>query len=252
MKHIITVASLIASLSLLQGAEKPSATQAALTAKTIATMQADIDAKPSRVLYAVEDALVMSEASACEIVKTAIELTSADAKLVGDIVYTAVSKAPAMSAVIVDCAVKCSPDSSNAIKKALQRALGEDTAAAAEGSGKGVASSKDEATGKQVIKSGKEVTGKQPVPVGKEPAPVAPEEEFMDFGLQRPGVGGIYFATPSAGGGGRTPREPEDNTDDDKPRRPNRPPGGISPAVMDPDPKPDPDPVTDPDPEKEI
>ena len=234
MKVTTTLASLLLGCSLAIAADKDAAAQAELTAKTIQTMKAEIAAKPSRVLYAVEDALVMNEAAACEIVKTAITQTSADAKLIGDIVYTAVSKAPAMSAVIVDCAVKCDADASPEIKKALQRALGDGEATAeSEGSGKAVAKSGKEtvSTGKQPVTSGKEVATS-----AKEPA-IVEEGEFMDFGLQRPGVGGLYFANPGGGNAGTTtPRDktPDDSSTDTTPKRKARTPGHVSPTVLEP------------------
>ena len=235
MKVSTTLVSLLLSCALGVAADKESAAQAALTAKTIQTMKAEIAAKPSRVLYAVEDALVMSEASACEIVKTAITQTSADAKLIGDIVYTAVSKAPSMSAVIVDCAVKCNPDASPEIKKALQRALGDgESTEESQGSGKAIASS-----GKETVSTGKQpvTSGKQPVPSAKEPV-VTEEPEFLDFGLQRPGVGGLYFANPGGGNAGTTvprTRKPDETSTDTPPRRRVHPPGGVSPTVLEPE-----------------
>ena len=69
-------------------------------------MRSEISARPSRVLIAVEDALTMNEQAACEIVQEAIVSTRADAKLVGEIVYTALKHAPGMAATIVECALR--------------------------------------------------------------------------------------------------------------------------------------------------
>src|SRR6187549_175804 len=77
----------------------------------IKAMREEISARPSRVLIAVEDALTMNEQAACEIVKEAITSTKADPRLVGEIVFTALQHAPAMSAAIVECAIRTSPQS---------------------------------------------------------------------------------------------------------------------------------------------
>ncbi|MBL9117468.1 MAG: hypothetical protein JNJ83_20845 [Verrucomicrobiaceae bacterium] len=59
---------------------------------------------PSKVLMQVEDALVINESCACEIVKAAIAGANADAELTKQIVETAVAVAPKMTAVIQECA----------------------------------------------------------------------------------------------------------------------------------------------------
>jgi hypothetical protein len=64
---------------------------------------------PSKVLMIVEDALVINEACSCEIIKAAITASQADAALVNQIVQTAISVAPKMSGVIMDCATSVSP-----------------------------------------------------------------------------------------------------------------------------------------------
>jgi|GEM_PF-2593875 len=162
------------------------------TGPALKTLRADIAAKPSRVLIAVEDALTMNEQAACEIVKEAIEATRADAKLVGEIVFTALQRAPAMAATIVECAVSTSPGSIEQIKEAMRRALGDKAGAAAgdagEGSGNAVP---DEPDGKQP--SGKEASGKAAAPAV--PAAGDDDDSFGFFGI---GVGGIYLSAPES------------------------------------------------------
>jgi hypothetical protein len=183
---------------LLLSAALPSAAapdKSAGHAEVLKVLKADISARPSRVLVAVEDALTMDEPAACEIIKSAITLTKADNKLVGEIVYTALKHSPGMSAVIVECAVDTAPGAAAEIKKAMQRALGESgdgetSEDLTEGSGK--APAKEEA-------SGKGVSGKEPAGKGKVPARTEPEEDWLDFGRFGHGIGGIYLNPPSSG-----------------------------------------------------
>src|SRR5262245_24606565 len=93
--------------------------------EVLAILRADIAEKPSRVLIAVEDALTMNEQAACEIVKSAIEATKADARLVGEIVYTALKNAPGMAASISQCALNVRPEAVDQVKDAMKRAFGE-------------------------------------------------------------------------------------------------------------------------------
>ena len=189
----------LALLTCLYSAKAVSAAEAVDSGPALKAMRAEISAKPSRVLIAVEDALTMNEQAACEIVKEAIESTRADAKLVGEIVFTALSHSPAMSAVIVECAVASAPQAVEEIKKAMERALGGKAGSSVsnltEGSGKGPA---EETSGKEAAGSGKEaaatgngLTGKGAVI--QRPAP--PIEEGFD--LTSVGVGGIYLIAPS-------------------------------------------------------
>ena len=59
---------------------------------------------PKKVLLIVEDALVINETCACEIVRAAIQSSGADAAMVEQIVLTAISVAPSQSAMITECA----------------------------------------------------------------------------------------------------------------------------------------------------
>ena len=70
---------------------------------------------PSKVLMIVEDALVINESCACEIIKAAIMASSADAAMVHQIVQTALAVAPKMAAVIAECAAAAAPGSGEAV-----------------------------------------------------------------------------------------------------------------------------------------
>ena len=181
----------LAFLVLGRSALTAQAIEALESGPVLKAMRAEISAKPSRVLIAVEDALTMNEQAACEIVKEAIESTAADESLVGEIVFTALNHSPAMSAVIVECAVATSPNAVGEIKKAMEKALGAKSSSVVadltEGSGK---ESAESATGKESVGSGKELTGK-----GIAVAPTPEKEARFDFSSV--GVGGIYLTTPS-------------------------------------------------------
>ncbi len=68
-----------------------------------------VEKDPSKVLMIVEDALVINEGCAADIVKTAITASKADATLAGQIVQTGVSVAPKMAGVINDAASSVVP-----------------------------------------------------------------------------------------------------------------------------------------------
>lgn len=68
-----------------------------------------VEKDPSKVLMVVEDALVINEGCAADIVKTAIIASKADANLAGQIVQTGVSVAPKMAGVINDAASSIVP-----------------------------------------------------------------------------------------------------------------------------------------------
>jgi len=68
-----------------------------------------VEKDPSKVLMVVEDALVINEGCAADIVRAAIAASKADAALAGQIVQTAVSVAPKMAAVINDAANSAVP-----------------------------------------------------------------------------------------------------------------------------------------------
>jgi len=59
---------------------------------------------PAKTLMIVEDALVINESCACEIVRAAIEASNADEAMKQQIVQTALAVAPKMAPVITECA----------------------------------------------------------------------------------------------------------------------------------------------------
>lgn len=71
--------------------------------------------EPAKVLMIVEDALVINESCACEIVKAAIQASNADQAMVQQIVQTAIAVAPKMAAVIAECAAAVAPQFGEAI-----------------------------------------------------------------------------------------------------------------------------------------
>lgn len=125
---------------------------------------AAIQKDPSKTLMIVEDALVINESCACEIVRAAIAAAQADSAMVNQIVQTGIAVAPKMSGVIMDCASAASPDS-NITNSAAQQASYDPTTSA-----------------------------KNP---DKNPLPVAPvEEEF----IPTPSIRGVYLIQPPASG----------------------------------------------------
>lgn len=70
---------------------------------------AAVTKEPGRVLMIVEDALVINEKCACEIIRAAILASKADPTLLNQIVQTAISVSPKMSGVIMDCASSTAP-----------------------------------------------------------------------------------------------------------------------------------------------
>lgn len=72
--------------------------------KVAADVRAAIEANPSKVLVIVEDAMVTNETCACEIVKTALIASKANADLARQIVLTATNVAPNLSQLITECA----------------------------------------------------------------------------------------------------------------------------------------------------
>jgi len=125
-------------------------------------VSAAIQKDPSKTLMIVEDALVINEACACEIIKAAILASQADSGLVNQIVQTGISVAPKMSGVIMDCATSVSPAAVTSV----------------------VSSSSDYLTD----------SGKNPE---KNPVPVEPVEE--DFRVA-PSIRGVYLIQPPATG----------------------------------------------------
>ncbi|MES2596109.1 MAG: hypothetical protein V4662_12270 [Verrucomicrobiota bacterium] len=121
-----------------------------------------VEKEPGKVLMIVEDALVINETCACEITRAAILASKADATLVNQIVQTAISVAPKMSGVIMDCATAVAPSAQAAVPQPIV-----------------------------MTESGKDV--KNPVPVA--PLPVVEEDYIIPASIR-----GIYLMQPPAGG----------------------------------------------------
>lgn len=134
------------------------------------TVKTEVSAKPQDVLTVVAAQIAANPTCACEIVKAAIEAAKADKDLVGQIVFTAVTSAPAEATTIAECAVAASPEASENIKTALQRAMYD----------------------------GKNSVAKNPKgPVGGEVI-----DDTADFGLSPVAIGGVYLIYPSSSGSG--------------------------------------------------
>ena len=131
---------------------------------------------PSKVLVVVDEMISKNEACACEIVKAAIDASSADKSLVREIVVTAVTAAQGMAATIAECAVAAAPEAAAEIKAGLSEVFAG-------------------------AKSGEVYSAKG----------VVEEIEDEDFGLgpEPIVVSGVYLIAPVAAGGGLT----EDDAD---------------------------------------
>ena len=142
-----------------------------------------VEEDPDQVLVTVEDAMASHDKCACEIVKAAIVASRADGRLVGEIVFTAVTVSQSMAPTVAECAVSVAPDSAPQIRAALKRALSD--------------------TGRKPSYGRKPSFGKNPYG-DKEPIPSAePVEDGFDFGRTPLDVRGIYLLAPSPGGGGQ-------------------------------------------------
>ncbi|MES2709481.1 MAG: hypothetical protein V4726_22985 [Verrucomicrobiota bacterium] len=145
-----------------------------VTAKVTKAVAADAGA----VLKIVAEQVAASPKCACEIVSAAITASKADKATVVSIVEAAAAAAPAELPVVLACAASASPEAAAELANKFSKET--------EGSGKGV-------------------VGKEPV--GKGPIVTAATEEDAtdDFGLIRPGVGGIYLTIPTGNGSGNGP-----------------------------------------------
>ena len=127
---------------------------------------------PSIVLVVVDEMISKNEACACEIVKAAIDASSADKSLVREIVVTAVTAAQGMAATIAECAVAAAPEAAAEIKAGLSEVF----AGAKSGE---VYSAKGGYSAKEVV-----------------------EEEDFGLGPAPIVVSGVYLIAPVAAGGG--------------------------------------------------
>jgi hypothetical protein len=129
-----------------------------------------IASDPAKTLMVVEDALVINESCACEIVRAAIEASQADEALKQQIVQTALAVAPKMAPVITDCA--------------------------------GIAGTAAAPVASPVAYEDPTASGKNPSGKGaKEVLPVAPPvEDVQDFTYLPGDIRGVYLMAPGGVG----------------------------------------------------
>lgn len=139
---------------------------------------------PSKVLMIVEDALVINESCAGDIVKAAILASKADASLANQIIQTAISVAPKMASVITDSATSVSPAAASAVAVV------------------------DPALTMPVI------SGKNPE---KNPLPITPEPVFEPM---LPSIRGVYLIQPPASG--IVPGDPRRRKNNNNPMSPSQ------------------------------
>ncbi|WP_395739054.1 hypothetical protein [Prosthecobacter sp.] len=111
MKAVSTsrIASALACVLMLACASFSSAQTAGNCAEITNDVRVAVEKDPAKVLMVVEDALVINEGCAGDIVKAAITASKADPTLAAQIVKTAVSVAPKMAGVINDSALSVVP-----------------------------------------------------------------------------------------------------------------------------------------------
>lgn len=162
-------------------------------------VKASVTKEPTKVLMIVEDALVINEGCACEIVKTAIAASHADAAMIKQIVQTAVAVAPKMAPIIMECAGTTKPEEA------------------------------PETVAKATL-SGKDAKNVQPV----QPEVVPPKDDSSDNEHVVGDIHGIYLMQPAVGGPSVTRTvPPEDNGGGKKhhrPQSPRTPPPPMSPS----------------------
>ncbi|OYV05097.1 MAG: hypothetical protein CFE26_13390 [Verrucomicrobiales bacterium VVV1] len=86
-----------------------------------ASLKEAIAAKPTELLQIVEVRVSANPGCACEIVKTAIEVSKADVQVVASIVETASAAAPDKMRLIAQCAVAVAPDSLAGVQAVLAK-----------------------------------------------------------------------------------------------------------------------------------
>jgi hypothetical protein len=152
----------------------------------------------AKTLMIVEDALVISEACACEIVRAAIEASKADESLKQQIVQTALAVAPKMAPMITECA---GMQGNVPVPVATTPAVAEDAQVTYSG------------------KSGKDAKSVLPV------MPPPPVEDVEEFTYIPRDIRGIYLIAPGGVGviGQRTTEEICDK-DKDKDKGKHKPP----------------------------
>ena len=88
-----------------------------------AEVQSLIQGAPAMTLTVVEDALVANPGCVCEIIRTAIAASNADAVMVKKIVYTAVTTTQQHAPTIAECAVAAAPEHADAVRAAFAEAF---------------------------------------------------------------------------------------------------------------------------------
>lgn len=187
------------SLALLSVAASTLASSPPNCDKIAQDVRESVTKEPSKVLMIVEDALVISESCACEIVKAAITASKADKPMVKQIVQTAIAVAPKMSPVIIECANSVSPGTV---------AISDKAETASTNSGKDA---------KNVLPGGAEAI--QP-----------PKEKGSDYSGGIAAIRGVYLMAPAVGGfvsnddngGGKDDGGDKPGHGGDKPKPPHR------------------------------
>jgi hypothetical protein len=88
---------------------------------TATTFRTEVTAQPSLVLQLVENAVRLSPNCSCEIVKSAIEATNAEIKLVASIVEVVAVTAPEQLRISAQCAIAVAPDSVDEVHAVLAK-----------------------------------------------------------------------------------------------------------------------------------
>jgi len=82
-----------------------------------------IEADPDSILEVVYEAIIQSEACACEIVTAAVKTAGKDTSLIKDIVFTAITASDEAAVTIAECAVATAPYAAREITMALEDAF---------------------------------------------------------------------------------------------------------------------------------
>jgi|GEM_PF-1505523 len=168
MKTTLTIALLALSAAGFAHAEKPSGADCL---KLQASIKSEVTANQSLVLQIVERAVRENPACACEIVKTAIQATEADTKLVASIVEVVGVAVPEQLRLAAQCAVAVAPDALEDVQAVLAKL--------------------DPATGDGETVSAKGGVDKQPVATSDLPNPLdfpdTGKSGYAGFGNNRPG-----------------------------------------------------------------
>ena len=166
-----------------------------------ADVQSAISKDPSKTLMILEDALVIHETCACDIVRAAIQASDADENMVQQIVQTAIAVAPKMAPIITECAGMS--EEGAAVPVAAAAAAAED-----------------------VLQGGKSGKSVMPITPPEEVAAPASDDGFggSDFFSVPSNIRGVYLIAPG-GVGFINPDavdEPEEDRDPDTPDRVRR------------------------------